>query len=385
MSDPSTARQARRPTWLEISRSALTNNVRQIKSRLAPTTRLMAVVKANAYGHGDVATARVLSKAGADAFAVAAFGEALTLREGGIAQPILVLGYTPRHLIADAVANEVMLTVYDTNLALAIAAAAQKQGNWASVHLKVNTGMNRLGVDPSDAAALLKTLRSWSLAGLTVEGIFTHFATADTDLDFAQEQFGRFAELLDELAAQGLRPPIAHCANSAATLALPDTHLDMVRCGIALYGLDPDVDGAPLPAEFVPALSWKAEVAQVRTLQPGDSVSYGREFVAQHAMTVATVPVGYADGFPRRPFNWGSVLLHGLPAPILGRVCMDQCIIDVSAQAAHQPVETGDEVVLIGKQGNAELSAAEAAARIGTINYDVVSRILPRVPRLYVD
>jgi alanine racemase len=293
------------------------------------------------------------------------------------------LGYTPAHLVTGAVRQNVTLTVYDAETAPAIAAAAQAQGKTAQVHVKVNTGMNRLGVEPADAPALLAALRD--IPGLSVEGIFTHFATADTDLDFTQVQFDRFARLLDDLASQGLRPPLAHCANSAATLALPATHLEMVRCGIALYGLDPDVEGAPLPSGFIPALSWKAQIAQVRRLQPGDAVSYGREFVAERAMTVATIPVGYADGFPRRPFNWGSVLVHGAPAPLLGRVCMDQCVVDVSAQAARGPVQSGDEVVIIGRQGEAELSAAEAAARIGTINYDVVSRILPRVPRLYVD
>jgi alanine racemase len=165
---------------------------------------------------------------------------------------------------------------------------------------------------------------------------------------------------------------------------MPHTHLEMVRCGIALYGLDPDEDETPLPAGFIPVLSWKAQVAQVRSLQPGDPVSYGREFVAQQPMTVATIPVGYADGFPRRPYTWESVLIHGQPAPILGRVCMDQCVVDVTAIAAQHRVRQGDEVVIIGRQGMAELSAAEAGRRIGTINYDVVSRILARVPRYMV-
>jgi alanine racemase len=221
--------------------------------------------------------------------------------------------------------------------------------------------------------------------GLEVEGIFTHFATSDTDRDYAEEQFRTFAALLDELATSALRPPIAHAANSAATLTMPHTHLDMVRCGITLYGLDPDEDGTPLPPGFVPVLSWKAQVAQVRSLQPGDPVSYGREFVADRPMTVATVPVGYADGFPRRPYHWGSVLIHGQAAPILGRVCMDQCVVDVTAIAAQAPVRQGDEVVIIGKQGGAEISVAEAGRRLGTINYDVVSRILGRVPRYVMD
>jgi alanine racemase len=243
--------------------------------------------------------------------------------------------------------------------------------------------MNRLGVEPHDAPALLEAIRK--VHGVVVEGIFTHFATSDTDREIAEVQFRSFASLLEELEARDLRPPLAHAANSAATLAMPHTHLDMVRCGITLYGLDPDVDDTPLPAGFEPAMTWKAEVAQVRDLQPGDAVSYGREFVAERPMRVATIPVGYADGFPRRPLNWGSVLIHGQHAPLLGRVCMDQCIVDITEIAAKEPVVQGDEVVIVGRQGEAELSAAEAGRRIGTINYDVVSRILARVPRYVVD
>ena len=372
-----------RPTWIEIDRHALTNNVRQIRKLLTPPCLLAGVVKANAYGHGAVAVAQLLAQAGVDRFAVATLGEALELRAGGITLPILVLGYTPADLVAAAVEQEITLTVFDLASARAIAGAAQMQEKRALVHLKVNTGMNRLGIDPAGAPALLAAL--YQLEHLQVEGIFTHFATSDSNRSFAEIQFRCFAALLDELTARGLRPPIAHAANSAATLTMPHTHLDMVRCGIILYGLDPDVDDTPLPSGFLPVLSWKAQVAQVRTLQPGESVSYGQEFVADRLMTVATIPVGYADGFPRRPYHWGSVLLHGRPAAILGRVCMDQCVVDVTAIAAEREVAQGDEVVIIGRQGNAEISAAEAGARIGTINYDVVSRILARVPRYIVD
>ncbi len=374
---------AERPTWLEIDAAALTNNVAAVKRRLAPGCRLMAVVKANAYGHGAVPTTRSLLAAGADRCAVATLGEALELRAGGVAAPILVLGYTPGHLAADAVRHDITLTVVDAVTAQAVDAAAAALGMRGLVHVKVNTGMNRLGIAPADAPAFLAALAP--LPHVAVEGIFTHFATSDTDRDFTRVQFARFAELLVGLVQVGLRPPVAHAANSAAMLTLPETHLDMVRCGIALYGLDPDVDDTPLPAGFVPALSWKAHLAQVRRLQPGDAVSYGREFVADRPMTVAILPVGYADGFPRRPLTWGSVLVHGDFAPILGRVCMDQCVIDVTAQAAQGPVAPGDEAVLIGRQGAREISAAEAGRRIGTINYDVVSRILARVPRVLVD
>lgn len=371
-----------RPTWIEVDRAALTNNVQQIR-RLAPTCRLMAVVKANAYGHGAVAVAQTVLAAGADCCAVATLAEALELRQAGIRAPILVLGYLPVWQVDEAVRHDVTVTVFDLETVQALDRAARAAGRPAQVHVKVNTGMNRLGLPLQAVGEFLTMLHDFE--HVTVEGIFTHFATSDTDRDFARLQFSRFAALLQELEQAGLRPPVAHAANSAAILTLPETHLDLVRCGIALYGLDPDVEGTPLPPEFRPALSWKAQVAQVSFLQPGDGVSYGREFVAAAPMTVAVLPVGYADGFPRRPFTWGSVLIHGEFAPILGRVCMDQCVVDVTAIAEHAPVRQGDEAVLIGRQGEQELSAQEVGRRLGTINYDVVSRILGRVPRVMVD
>ena len=365
-----------------ISR-ALINNMRQLRKLLKPTTLLTGVVKGNAYGHGALLTSRILAEAGIDRLAVASLNEALELRAGGIELPILVLGYTPGSLAMDAVGQDVTLAVVNVETAQEIAAAARGLGKRGKVHLKINTGMNRLGVAPNEARLLLQAMAQ--MDGVEVEGIFTHFATSDTDRDFAEVQFGHFATLLDELAGAGLRPPIAHAANSAAVLTMPHTQLDMVRCGITLYGLDPDVDDTPLPSGFIPALSWKTQVAQVRHLQAGDAVSYGREFIADRPMTVATLPVGYADGFPRRPFTWRSVLIHGQAAPILGRVCMDQCVVDVTEIVAHEAVQEGNEVVLIGQQGGAEISAAEAGRRIGTINYDVVCRIMPRVPRYVVD
>ena len=245
--------------------------------------------------------------------------------------------------------------------------------------------MNRLGVRPQNAPELLAGLRD--LPGLQVEGIFTHFATSDElDKSYAELQFARFAELLAQLAAAGLRPPVAHAANSAALLTMPHTHLDLVRSGIALYGLDPDMDQCRLPPGFQPALSWKAVVTHVADLEPGEPVSYGREYTAAAPMRVAVIPVGYADGFPRKPRTWGSVLIRGRAAPIVGRVCMDQTVVDVTAiEAETGLIRQGEEVVLIGRQGDAEISAEAASVRIGTNNYDVVSRILARVPRLYID
>jgi alanine racemase len=372
-----------RTTWIEVSRSELQNNLRLLRAALRPGVLLMAVVKANAYGHGAVPTAQILARAGADRFAVATLGEALELRAGGIAQPILVLGYTPAYQAGQALDAAVALTVFDAQTAAAMSATAAAAGIPLTVHVKVNTGMNRLGLAPAETPAFLAQLAG--LSHLHVEGIFTHFATSDeVDKQHAEAQFAHFAALLSRLEAAGLRPRLAHAANSAALLTMPHTHLEMARSGIALYGLDPDMDGCPLPPDFQPALAWKAVVTHVTTLQPGDAVSYGREFVAEHPTRVAVIPVGYADGFPRRPRTWGSVLIRGCAAPILGRVCMDQTIVDITAiEAAHGAVAQGEEVVLIGRQGHAAISAEEASVRVGTNNYDIVSRILARVPRIH--
>lgn len=376
--------RATRATWLELDRNALSNNLGALKCLLSPSTRLMAVIKGNAYGHGALAVAQTVVQAGADWLAVATPGEGLELRTQGITAPILVLGYTPPWVVATALAQQLTLTVDGEETIEAIAAAAPS-GQPAHVHVKVNTGMNRLGIQPEAAPAFLRMLQRQS--AIRAEGIFTHFATADQpESAFFQEQSQRFQEMLATLAAEQLRPPLAHAANSAATIHAPHTHFDMVRCGIALYGLHPDPLTAPLPASFRPVLCWKAQVVHLTALQAGDSVGYGRAFVAPHAMTVATIPVGYADGFPRTPESWPTVLLHGQEVPLVGRVCMDQAVIDVSGLLAQdQQVSIGDEVVLLGRQGERCLTAEEIGRRTGTINYEVVSRILPRVPRLSIE
>ena len=344
----------------------------------------MAVIKANAYGHGAVRIAQTALDAGADSLAVATLSEALELRSANVCAPILVLGYTPLHDVLDAIQAQVTLAVYDLELAQALEHASGQSGHRASVHIKINTGMNRLGIRPDAAPAFVRALQKFT--NIDVEGIFTHFATADeADLAFTHSQFAQFTALLQTLEEADLRPPVAHAANSAATLMLPRTHLQMVRPGIALYGLHPDPETSRLPASFRPALRWITQVAQRQILQPGDSVSYGREFVASKPMTVAVLPVGYADGFPRKPYNWGEVLIAGQRARILGRVCMDQTIVDVTTiEMGANKVHQGDEVILIGRQGSAELSVDNIAERLSTNNYDVVSRILSRVPRIYV-
>ncbi len=383
-----TTPQPNRPTWIEIDRSALINNIERIRAIIGPKPLLTAVVKANAYGHGVRIVGPIAQAAGVDRFAVASLSEGVELRRCGVTRPILVLGYTPPRLVTQAIRHDIQLTIYDRDAALAFDAVASDMDHPATVHVKVNTGMNRLGVtvnaDTGEALALFRALAD--LEYLDVEGVFTHFASSDlADKRAAEAQFARFQQLLLELEANGLRPPVAHAANSAAVLTMPQTHLDMVRTGIAIYGLAPDVDETPLPDGFQPALTWKAEIAQVRRLKAGEGVSYGHEYVAESPKVIAVIPVGYADGFPRRPLTWESVLVRGRFAPIRGRVCMDQTIIDITdIVAATGEVRAGEEAVLIGSQVEATLSAAEAGRRTGTINYDVVSRILARVPRVEV-
>lgn len=375
-----------RTTWIEVSLSALRNNVAQLR-RIAGNTPLMAVVKANAYGHGAVPTCLALEKTGIHSFAVASLSEALELRAGGITLPILVLGYTPSYQALEALAANITLTVFDLQTARELndVAGQHYPCSLVRVHVKVNTGMNRLGVPAEEAPAVVAQLQL--LPHLVVEGIFTHFATSDeADKSYAELQFHRFERVLDKLMDGGRRPPLAHAANSAALLTMPHTHLDLVRSGIALYGLDPDMDECRLPQGFVPALSWKAMVTHTATLAAGEPISYGREYIAADQMRTAVIPVGYADGFPRKPRTWGSVLIRGRAAPIVGRVCMDQTVVDITQiESETGPVCQGEEVVLIGQQGSMALTAEEVSERVGTNNYDVVSRILARVPRLYVD
>ncbi len=373
--------QLLRPTWLEIDLDALAGNVRALRRLIGPRRLLFAVVKANAYGHDATLIAPAALAAGADRLAVAAVNEAVQLREAGVTAPILVLGYAPLWQAETMVHQRLTATVYDLELARAYAEVARRQGKPLTVHVKVDTGMHRLGVPVDEAVSFFRALNE--LVELHVEGVFTHFSTADeADKSYTRWQLERFTHLLHRLAEEKLRPPLAHAANSAATLSLPESHLDAVRCGIALYGLHPSHE-TMLPETFRPVLTWKALVAQVKQLPAGAPVSYGNTWTAPRPSTLAVIPVGYADGFPRGPVHWGHVLIHGQPAPIRGRVCMDQTIVDVTDIVAQgRPVRPGDEVVLIGVQEGARLTAEDVAARFDTINYEVTSRILARTPRV---
>ena len=372
--------RAERPTWVEIDLSAIGNNTRRLKSLVGPRVRLLATLKADAYGHGALKVARTVLHNGASMLGVATVSEAAPLRNAGISAPILVFGYVPLWQMREAVRLNLTVTLYALESAHALSRAALTLGQIMKIHVKIDTGMGRLGVRAEQIDEILTLLQEIvALPGIELEGIYTHFAMADAqDLTHARMQLARFQDVLRVVEAKHLRPPLVHAANSAATLILPEAHFDMVRPGIALYGMDPSAE-VRLPEGFRPTLSFKTQVAQVKVIPAGECISYGCTYTTDRPTRVAVLPVGYADGFRRAPANWGTVLIHGQQAPLLGNICMDQCMVDVS----HIPqVRMGDEVVLIGRQGTATLSAEQVAQRLGTINYEVVAEILARVPRV---
>jgi len=366
-----------RPTWVEIDLGAIAQNVRHIADQVGPKVGVLAVLKADAYGHGAVRVARTALNNGATWLGVACLGEALVLREAGIAAPILSLGYTPPWQARQAVLHDVTCTLYAEELATTLSRAAVDLGGVARAHIKVDTGMGRLGLLPGEVLPFVRRVQN--LPGLCIDGIFTHLASADdADLTYTYRQLTIFREVLDALASEDLLPARIHAANSAAILRLPQSHYSMVRLGIAMYGLDPSPH-CRCPHGMRPALTFKCQVAQVKELPTGSSVGYGCAYRTTRPSRIAVIPVGYADGFRRAPRHWGEVLVRGCRAPIVGHVCMDQTMIDVTDIPG---VRMGDEVVLIGRQGEQQITVEDVAERLGTINYEVVSEILARVPRV---
>ncbi len=366
---------ARFSTWAEVSLQAIEDNVAWFVRH--SRARVMAVVKADGYGHGALPVARAALRAGATWLAVARAEEAFQLRQAGLSCPILLLGHWPPEPLAELIAQEISLALWSGAQAEQAASVAGRVGRPARVHLKVDTGMGRLGVQAEEALPLVRRLAA--MEGLTFEGLFTHFARADeADPRPTDEQERRLAGLLQALDAEGLRPPLVHAANSAASLTRPHDHFDLIRVGIAIYGLHPSAE-CPLPAGFSPALYWKTQLSQVKVLPPGRGLSYGHEYVTTRQERIGTLPVGYADGFRRTAGN--QVLVGGKVVPVVGRVCMDQCLVQLDAVPEAR---VGDEVVLIGEQGGARRTAEQVAACWGTINYEVTCAIGKRVPRVYL-
>lgn len=368
-----------RPVWAEINLDSIAHNIREIRQLLKPKTRLMAVVKADAYGHGALPVARTVLANGADCLAVAILDEALALRREGITVPILILGYTPPEQADLVVENEITQTVYSVESAQALSAAAVHQNKTVKLHVKIDTGMGRIGVTPEETPNFVQAVTK--LPGVFLEGAFTHMSSADEDESFTRWQFARFMEAISESEKLGITIPVKHVANSAATLFLPEMHLDMVRAGIIIYGLAPALPYAGT-INLKPAMQLKARVSHVKRVPENTAISYGRRFTTNAPSTIATLPVGYADGWSRLLSNKAEVLIHGKRVPLVGRVCMDQCMLDVTGVSG---VQTGDEVVLFGTQADQILPVDEIAAHIGTINYEIVCMISKRVPRVYIE
>jgi alanine racemase len=366
------------PTYAIVNLTALAHNLSCITRYLSPGCEVMAIVKANAYGHGAVETAQALARQGIGRFAVASLDEGIALRQAGLSAPIVVLGALFEEQIADLVAHQLTPVVSDGRILPTLAKAARSHPTPYPIHLKVETGMGRLGFSPEELLSLLDDplLRR----PLQVEGMMTHLADADgADSAFTERQLGVFRTILEQIRQRGLPIPLVHTANSAAIVRFPDAHFSLVRPGIMLYGYHTLPASVPAP-DLTPVLSLRTTIVQLRTIPRGGTVSYNRTFVAQRPTRIAVLPIGYADGYSRRLSHRGSVLIQGRRAPIVGLVCMDMIMVDVTDLA---PVPVGETVTLIGQQGGESIWADEVADWIGTIPYEVLCGIGSRVPRLY--
>ncbi len=363
-------------TWAEIDLAAIAANTKAIRRWVGEKTEIIAIIKANAYGHDEAAVARTVLEAGATRLAVHRTIDGVRLRKEGIDAPILILGYTPPSGLPLVVEHHLTPTIIDADVAQHLNAIAPYP---IPIHVKVDTGMSRYGLFPDEVLPFLDLVAK--LPRIWVEGLFSHFATAD-ELDRGPmlEQWRRFQALLSTVEAAGHHIPVRHICNSAALITLPEAHLDAVRPGILLYGMHPSAE-CHAPFTLHPALSLKSMVVRVRTLPAGSAIGYGRTYITKKPMTAALVPIGYGDGYHRLISNRGEVLIHGKRVPIRGRVSMDQIVVDVSGL---NDVRVGDEVVAIGRQGDEVITAEEVASWAETINYEVVTALHPQVVRLFL-
>ena len=380
-------------TRVIVDLNAYASNLRTVRQMIPSACAIMAVVKADAYGHGAVEVAKVLVEQGVPYLAVARYSEAMALRRAGVTVPILLFGHTYPEYLGPMLAHNIRPSINTLESARELSEASRGRKGKVRVHVKIDTGMGRLGVvcdglslpdsgKPSRRRAVETVLEIASLPRLEIEGIYTHFANADGPrTEYTEFQFSLFMDVLSELRKNGLEPRFRHAANSAALIRMPQTHLDMVRPGIALYGLLPSADFKKEPVDLRPVMSIKTNIIQLKAVPSGFKVSYGGTHETQRPTTLATVPIGYADAYSRLLSSRGCMLVRGQRAPIVGRVCMDLTVLDVG----HIPeVHQEDEVVVLGRQGKEEIAADEIAGLIGTINYEVISTITARVPRIFI-
>ncbi|SFJ45285.1 alanine racemase [Paenibacillus sp. UNC496MF] len=371
-----------RPTRAEISLDALKHNLQAFRAAIPEGMLLMASVKANAYGHGAVEVAREAERCGVDYLGVAFLDEAIQLREAGVKTNILVLGYVPPEGLAAARDANVAIALFRDDV-LEAAASLPDNGKRLSVHVKVDTGMGRLGrLAVGDAVPFVR--RAVAAPNVNVEGLFTHYARADeADKGYTELQYGRFKTVVRQLKAEGIRIPIVHAANSAAGIDTPEMGGGMLRLGISMYGLYPstEVNGGRIALK--PVMTLKTAVVMTKEAPEGWGISYGTRYFAKAGERIGTLPVGYADGYSRMLTGRAEVLVRGRRVPVLGTICMDQCMVSLEAFAGDSPVGNGEEVVLIGAQGGASITAEEVAAKLGTLNYEVTCMVAARVPRVY--
>jgi alanine racemase len=369
-----------RPAWAEIDLGAIRHNAREIRRIVGPKPKIMAVVKAEAYGHGAVPVARAAVEAGVEWLGVSLPEEGIALREAGLDTPILIFSPLQIGQVGPVLAYDLTPTVCQREAAQALSDAAAGGGRHVGVHLKVDTGMGRVGIDPVETLAFAAWLNT--LPGLRLGGVYSHMAKADeTDKTHAMEQIHAFRRICATLLGAGIDPGLCHLANSAAIIDLPQAHFDLVRAGIMLYGLRPSVEVNLEGVDLRPALSLVTQVVFFKRVPAGTGISYGQIYNTGAPANIATIPVGYADGWSRRLNGKAEALIGGRRYPIVGRICMDQCMVNLGDDEA----KVGDKAVLIGHQGQGEITADEVAAKLDTINYEIICAISDRVPRVFID
>lgn len=367
-------------TYVEVNLQAIRHNILEARHCIQEGTKVMAIVKADAYGHGAIPVAKALYDI-VDAYGVAMIEEAMELRKTGVDKLILILGYTGECWYEELVRHHISQTIYTYDMAKKLSDVAVSMGVRTPIHIKLDTGMGRIGFSPDEESVQIVKQIS-KLPGVEIEGIFTHFARADEKtIEPAREPFARYQNFVDLVEKCGIHIPIKHVCNSASIMAFPEANLDMVRSGITTYGLYPSEEVDKSRMQLQPAMQWKTIVSYVKTIQPGTSISYGGTFTADREMRVATIPVGYADGMKRDLSGKGHVLIKGQYAPILGRICMDQFMVDVTDISN---VTMGEEVVIFGEQGGQNISVEEISGMAHSFNYEFVCGISHRVPRRYI-
>ncbi|MGA1941328.1 alanine racemase [Arcobacter sp. YIC-310] len=369
-----------RAVWAEVNLDNLANNIREVRRVTNPKTKVSAVIKADGYGHGAVAIAQTLLENGADRFAVATLSEALQLRKEFKKTQIMVLGYTPEHLAQEIIQNNIIQTIYSLEQAKEFSKVAKQLNKNIVVHIKIDSGMNRLGMLCSEDT-VNTVLDISKLENLVIEGIYTHFAAADElDKTYTKMQVEKFIKIVEQIEEKGLIIPIKHVSNSAAIIDMPEFNFDMVRAGIMLYGLYPSQSVNHERVNLKEVMCLKAKIAQVKEIEAGSGISYGLTYKCEHKTKIATLPIGYADGYTRMLSNKAKVLVENKIVPVLGNICMDQCIIDVT----NLDVKMGDEVVLYGGNNKDGISIDSVANLLNTINYEIVCMVDKRVPRVYL-